>query len=59
MSDYRLIAERCVRLAIKEKHQGNRRVLLDLAGEWLELAQPDAWTASLIAKIEALKGPVN
>ena len=55
MSDYRLVAQRCVQLAIKAKDQGHRGVLLDLAGEWLELADNDASTAMLMAEIEALK----
>ena len=59
MSDYRLVAQRCVHLAIKATHQDHRSALLDLAGEWLELADNDARTAVLMAEIEALKRPVN
>jgi len=59
MSDYRLIAERRVQLAIKEKHQGNRSALLDLTAEWLELVEHDAKTATLVAKVEGLKRPIN
>ena len=57
MSDYRLMAERCVQLAIKAKHDADRSALLDFAGEWLELAEPDARTARLTDEIEALKRP--
>jgi hypothetical protein len=59
MSDYRLMAERCVQLAIKAKHQGDRSALLDFAGEWLELAEPDAKAAILMMEIEALKRLAN
>jgi hypothetical protein len=59
MSDYRMMAERCVQLAIKAKHPGDRAALLDFAGEWLELAKPDGRTARLGDEIEALKRPVN
>jgi hypothetical protein len=33
--------------------------LLDSAAEWLELAEHDAKTATLIAKVEALKRRIN
>ena len=59
MSDYRLIAQRCVQLAIRAKEQSNRTALLDLAGEWLELADSHPKTAALIAQVEALKQPEN
>lgn len=59
MSDYRMMAERCVRLAIEAEHDGDRSALLDLAGEWLELAEPDIKTAGVMSEIEALKRTVN
>ena len=54
-----MMAERCVQLAIKAKRMGDRSALLDFASEWLELAQPDAKTAILMTKIEALREPAN
>jgi hypothetical protein len=59
MSEDRLLAERCVKLASKEKHQGSRRALLDLAGQWFELADYDPKAAALMAEVEGLKRSVN
>jgi hypothetical protein len=59
MPDHRKLAERCLQLAISAKDQRNRRALLDLASEWLELADRDAKTAELLAAVEALKRPAN
>jgi hypothetical protein len=59
MRKYRRLAEECLKAALKVKEQRHRRAFLDLASEWLELAEDDAATAMLRAEVEALKRPAN
>lgn len=59
MLKYRKTAEECLRLALKVTEQRHRRELLDLASNWLELADSSAKTAMLWAEVEALKRSVN
>jgi hypothetical protein len=59
MRNYRKLAEECVRAALKTKQPHQRRELLDLASEWLELAAHDAKTAMLWAEVDAMRRPAN
>jgi hypothetical protein len=59
MRKYRQIAEECLEFALEAEQQRHRRAFLDLASQWLELADNDAKTAMLVAEVEALKRPAN
>jgi hypothetical protein len=59
MRKYRKLAEECLKVAAKIRNQNHRRAFLDLATEWLALADDDPKTARLIAEVEALKRPAN
>jgi len=59
MRKYRKLAEECLRAALKAKEQRHRRELLDLASNWLDLAENNAETVMLRAEVEALKRPAN
>jgi hypothetical protein len=59
MRKYRQIAEECLEFALEAEQQRHRRAFLDLASQWLELADNNAKTAMLVAEVEALKRPAN
>ena len=59
MRNYCKLAEQCLKSALKVKDRRHRRAFLELASEWLELAERDLKTDRLIAEVEALKRPAH
>jgi hypothetical protein len=59
MRDYCKLAEECLKAALKIKDRRHRRAFLELASDWLELAERDLKTDGLIAEVEALKRPAH
>jgi hypothetical protein len=54
MSDFRRLAEECLRLARVATKLEDRLVLVELAGRWLALADRKENTAKLAAEVDAM-----
>jgi hypothetical protein len=57
MSDYRRLAEECLRLARIATKVEDRAILVDVAARWLDLARRNEPRATPAAEVDAIRRP--